>query len=481
MITPVVEEYTFYVGAALALSLLAVFAIGTAMEAEARFRRYAVPALYPLILIAAGVATLLSGRDVSLISDIAALSGSIKDPLGASRWVARMATLTVLAICGARVLAAAVTKENRNAGGAGLFVAFGLFLLGNNVLNSAFGAVPGFVHYHLYPALLFTAVFVSRTQDTDTAVRFFIWGLFAYLGGSCLVALIHPVLAVQQNYQGWLPEVTIRFWGLGSHPNSIGPLALLFLLLLMHRPFAARALQWLAVGIGLTVLVLSQSKTTWFAALLALPLLAVLQHYADGRRRLVRPSSTALGSGLVEFAIVAGSVLATIGVTAAIAYGPARLMGDDVTAQVQTLSGRDVIWVTALYEWMQNPIFGYGVSVWGSEFRYRTGLDYAVHAHNQFFQSLSAAGLVGFIGLAIYVIALLAYSVRAQRATRGLSLVLALLVLARSITETPLSLTGLSPELLTHLLLFHLALVHGRQSATLHRRARTTPALQGAS
>src|SRR5690606_19214017 len=72
-----------------------------------------------------------------------------------------------------------------------------------------------------------------------------------------------------------LPGMTYRYWGLGSNPNSIAPLALLLMLLTIHRPFPYKLLTLLALAVGALVLLLAQSQTTWGAAALVLAPFAV--------------------------------------------------------------------------------------------------------------------------------------------------------------------------------------------------------------
>src|SRR5436853_223822 len=81
---------------------------------------------------------------------------------------------------------------------------------------------------------------------------------------------------------GFLAGVSIRFWGLETHANSMAPLALVYLLLAIHQPFERRWLQWIGLVLGAVVLVLAQSKTTWAAAVISIPLLLLQRSRAWG-------------------------------------------------------------------------------------------------------------------------------------------------------------------------------------------------------
>jgi O-antigen ligase len=130
--------------------------------------------------------------------------------------------------------------------------------------------------------------------------------------------------------------------------------------------------------------------------------------------------------------------------------------------QALTLTGRDDIWTVAMHEWMRNPLFGYGLTMWDSAYRLNIGMDHGVSAHNQFLETLSVAGTIGFIGLVFYLGTLSLYAIRAWRASRGLSVALLILLLARCVTETPVTISGpLGSQIAVQLLLFQLALAYG--------------------
>src|SRR5438552_7835659 len=171
-----------YISAAILFSLAAVFALGTAMEIETRWRRLMVPALYAFMLLYSCIARVIYGRDL-YAPDLLA------PPSPAAKWFTRLAVLTTLTVCVARILAAAFSRENRGAGGGGLLAAFGLFFLTNTVLSSALGTHPEFRHEHYYVLFLFAAVYASRTQDPDTAIRFAKSALLIFLDASCVTSI----------------------------------------------------------------------------------------------------------------------------------------------------------------------------------------------------------------------------------------------------------------------------------------------------
>jgi O-antigen ligase len=453
MTTEQIIGLSIYASGALILSVAAVLALGAAMEVEGRLRRLMVPALYALIFLYNCIAPILDGRDLYA-------PGLLAPPSGAGKWLLRLVLLTALTVCVARLLAAAFSRENRGAGGGGLLVAFALFFVTDIVLSSALGTHPEFKHEHYYVLFPFVAVYASRTQDPETAMRFAKSALLIFLVASCAVSFVAPELTIERDYHSWIPGVNIRFWGLESHANSMAPMALVYLLLAIHQPFERRWLQRLGLIIGIVVLVLAQSKTTWTAAAITVPLLYMLR------------SGT---WGPATFSVFALGILGACALLLLPALGVSleEFLESRQGLEAATLTGRDLIWGLAVQEWKHNPLFGYGPTMWNDAYRMQIGLDHAVSAHNQFLQSLSVAGAMGLMGLLVYLGTLLLYAINAGRGSRGLSVALFIVVFVRCVTETPLSLGGgfLTGAFATQLLLFHIALAHGHRVIRVARPA----------
>jgi O-antigen ligase len=348
--------------------------------------------------------------------------------------------------------------------GRGLFLAYLLFYATNFVLNNMFGAKWAFDQKLIYPVLVMIAVYFSRNRDARLTADATKLGLLLFCAASCAAIFLLPRAAVQRDYASVIPFIGFRLWGLGSNPNSTGPLALVLLLLLAWRPFRNRILQMLGYGTGIAVLVLSQSKTAWLATAIAFPTLWYGQLlYNAARRGQSRTSAYPVRHFLRPILLC---VLGLAGV-AALAYlqlhNPLANATSDQQAQVTTLTGRTEIWAVALETWKQNPLFGYGSAMWDDEFRRAVGMDFAYNAHNQFLQSLSVAGGLGLAGTLAYTLVLFRYALAANTATRGLSLALFWVIFVRFFTEAPLNMAGIfSGEFVTHLLLFTLVLTKGR-------------------
>lgn len=451
---------TYLVGAML-MSGAGLLAVGFFVGLNRQFGKWTVALISPLILVAICVSAFLSGRDITNAEfEIATAAGNETPQLV---WFLRLVTAIVLGICLARFVSASQRHEAMPREGRGLFLAFLLFYATNFVLNNVFGAKWAFDQKLIYPVLVITAVYFSRNRNARLTADAVKVGLLLFCAASCAAIFLLPRAAVQRDYANVIPFVGFRLWGLGSNPNSTGPLALVLLLLLAWRPFRSRILQLLGYGTGAAVLILAQSKTAWLATAIAFPALWYGQLlYNTARRGQSRTSAYPMRHFMRPILLC---VLGLAGVAVLIyldLHNPLTHVSSSERAEITTLTGRTEIWAVALQTWKQNPLFGYGSAMWNDEFRRAVGMDFAYNAHNQFLQSLSVAGGLGLAGMLIYTFVLFRYAFAANTATRGLSLALFWVIFVRFFTEAPLNMAGIfSGEFVTHLLLFTLVLTKG--------------------
>lgn len=452
-------DTVLYSGGALAAWVVAIVALGAFVGMQRHYRDRMMALLGPIIMIAMGIGTVLSGRNITAAEFDIGSAGGI-DTAGVT-WAMRLATGLVLGICAARLVSVSQTHDARGRGSLALFLGFILFFVTHIVLNNLFGTRPLLDQRAIYPLLVIAAVYFSRHRDQAQLVDGIRSGTYIFMLGSIVTALVLPPIALQANYAGVIPKLDTRLWGLGSNPNAIGPLATVFLLLLVQRPYRSRLLQGFGYALGLGVLAWSQSKTAWGGTLLAF---AVLWY---GRMRSTPARTLTRGYPLHRFAgplVVSIAGLLVVGAAAFLYVFTdyfTTLANDE---QVTSLTGRTAIWQVAIETWQDSPFFGYGSSMWDADFRRSIDMNFAYNAHNQFLQTLSVAGGVGMVGLVIYTLLLLRYAYAANRATRGLSMALFALLFVRYFTEAPLNITTIfSAEFVTHLLLFVLIQTKGRQ------------------
>jgi O-antigen ligase len=444
-------SYGIYIGGALGIAVVAILAFGLFLQMERSIGKMIVPVFAPLIALGIAVGSLLSMRNLTYASfSIDSISAGTGAPASGS--ILRLVSFTIVGLCGAKIVGYMLDRNRRPPeGGSLLFVAFVGYFIGNAVLNSAFGAHPEFIHNTFYAIFVFTAAYFARHESLNDTVRFAKWALLGMMLLSLAVAVIKPQLAVQPSYKGWVPGLSIRLWGVGSNPNSIGPLALLLLMLESMLPTRRFWLRWLTILSALAVFVLAQSKTVWAAGIVAF---AVIFWY-----RTVRLPSGGFSPGsivgILAFLIVGTISLALVDIDALWHKVALSQAGSDIS----TLTGRAQIWATAISMWKDNPIFGYGPTAWDPEHRLAIAMPFAFSAHNQFLQSLSAAGSIGGVTLLFYLLVLGICAFRAAVATRGVSLALFATIGFRCMSETPLTFgTILNGDFLTHLLLFAVAL-----------------------
>jgi O-antigen ligase len=462
-----------YVGIALILALILVLALGLALHAEHRYGKYLLPMVMPVIALGIALSVLLSGRNLSFVDlDPTGMSVGVQyvtlgSPHGAT-WPLRFATLYILAASFALIIAHLYRRQPVQGHGWVLLLGFVTLFVTNTVFPAALGTKPDFVLNHYYPLVVFLAAFATSAHSPEVLLRFAKASLLALLVGSLALAYFQPSLVMQRPYlHGWVPGMNFRLWGLASHANSIGPLALLYLLLEFHSPYRRRWLHWLGYASALGVLVLAQSKTAWVATFFLLGILAYYKVAPKFRQAWVSGQVDYQAMVVAFTTIVAGLGLLVLVVTVDLSIYWGRFIRSSAGEQMLSLTGRSQIWEVAIEVWRANPWFGYGPTLWDAEFRKAIGMSFAFSAHNQFLQTLAGAGMVGIIGLAIYIVTLLWFAVNLARATRGLSLALALFLMIRCMTETPLTVTTLfNGDLLAHVLIFGFL---GRVSASISR------------
>jgi O-antigen ligase len=380
----------------------------------------------------------------------------------ASVWISRLISAAVVALALVEVLknVGRLLKEQLRPAFA-LWLCFALFFLAT-VLSAFLGTKPDFQHKSLYAALVLTAVYLQPAVNPETVARVAKGVIAMMLAASVLAVAVSPDAVLEHNYRSLLPGVKFRFHGLAIHANSIAPLALIYLVLEYWVP-SRRAIKAIGSVLALIVLVLAQSKTAWVAAILVLA-------YLYGSRALGeirRAKGDALSQRGVLLAASPVLFVPSILLLMLLVLQPLNDIDRFLRLRIpgwSTLTGRDVIWEITLREWQANPWFGYGPTLWDPEFRLAHGLLFAGHAHNQLFQTLGEAGVIGLTAFLLYVGVLTAYSFRHSGRTKGVTVALLTVLLLRCVTEAPFrTAVFLEPAFLAHLLLFGLLVMLEKQ------------------
>jgi O-antigen ligase len=405
--------------------------------------------VFPAMLAVVALTSLLSGRDLSKnFLDLMDGGGTVH-PL--VPWAQRVVSIILLAASGERIMSHFALHKHMPS--PILAITFIGYWFTTVVTSALFGSHPDISHEYLYPLILGCAGLLATAAERDRIIDATRTALFWFLLLGVLLIPVIPTVVLDASYkQGLIPGLP-RFGGLAPHPVAMGTFAQLALLCLWVRPFRRRWLNVTAWILGLGVLFIAQSKTAWISFLLCAICLLVVRRGPGMWRRLGDPRESLYGIVVCLSTIVLA--LSLLGVVLFVNVGA---QVEDFTdsaegAQLISLTGRDQIWAVAREEWHENPVFGYGPSLWDDAFRRSIAMPNATNAHNQFLDTAARSGTVGAVGLVIYAFVLMVMSIRYARATGGFSLALFVSLALLSISEVPLILFGYGTELLAHLLL----------------------------
>lgn len=410
--------------------------------------------MFPAMLFVAALDVLLSNRDltqafIELEQSTQAITEPTRNPIVA--WTLRGVSVLLIAASLERI--GTHFSQQRQVPSPALLGTFLLFWLTTVLAPGLLGAHPVLTHEYAYSLLFGIAASLSTMTDRERILFAARDALFVYMLAGLVLLPWNPNLVLDSSYsQGLLPGVP-RFGGLASHPVMMGLLAQTALLLLWARPFQRRWLTVCAWALGLGVLFFAQSKTAWIGFVISALCMVLVRNASESVERIGDPRANSFGV-LLLLGVIAVALAVLVGVVVFDVPGMiGDFLGSSQGAQLTSLTGRDRIWVVAMEEWHNHPVFGYGPAIWDADFRQAIGMPNATHGHNQMIDTLARCGTVGAIGLVCYAAVLLVLSVRYARATRGLSLAMFLTLAMLSISEVPLLLVGYGTDVFTHMLL----------------------------
>lgn len=443
--------FILVVGAILAALVAATVMSGTVQLSSRRAHGYLHLIFYAMVLMVA-LSTIFSGRDLSVVNlNLEADIVTPRHPF--MKWAQPLLSLLMLTVASERILSYWLRQDKTVRAPLTLLLSYVIFWLGTVIAPALLGSHPYISHDYAYPLIIGIAAVLVTGVEHDVSFKAVRNVLFFLMLASLLLIPFKPGLVLETTYtQGLLPGVP-RLSGLAMHAVSLAILAQIGLICLLTVPYKQKWINRLAWGIGLAVLFLAQSKTTWIAFILSwICFIAVRQGPTFWRRAAdpVRPELGIVFILMVMFTIMAVGLvlmLGDLGTRIDVFFNSAE------GAQLASLTGRDKIWAIAFDEWHRNPIFGYGPLIWETDFRISIGMPNATHAHNQFMDTLSRSGMVGAVALVFYALVLMVMSIQYARESKGLTLALFVLLVMRSVSEVPLSLFGYGPEFIAHLLL----------------------------
>jgi O-antigen ligase len=439
-------------GAVMAALVATLGLAGAVHITSQRERGYFHFVFYAIVFITAFI-SLVSGRDLTT-TQLGFETQEIllgRNPLVAV--IQPLLSLLVLTVSGERVITQWLRRDTRSLPSLTLLAAFVLFWIGTVAAPALFSAHPQLSHDFVYPLVIGMAAVLATGVERDTAIAATRNALLLLMLGGLILIPLQPGMVMDASYgQGLLPGVP-RLAGLAPHAVSMGLLTQLGLACLLVSPLKHRWLNRLAWLVGLTVLVLAQSKTAWIAFILCTSCILLIGSGPAFWRRISDPKNPSFGVLAILLFMVGLVIAVTVFFMSDLSGRLDNFFATEQGAQIASLTGRDQIWAIAYDEWQRNPVFGFGPSLWGIDFRIAVNMPNATHAHNQFMDTLSRSGSIGAASLVIYAVVLLVLSLQYTGRSKGLTLALFLSLFLRSISEVPLLLFGYGAELIGQVLL----------------------------
>lgn len=449
-----------FIGALLLAIAVVLWFLGAGRAAAFVSAQAQLSFLFVAIVLLSAVQVAFSGRVLTIDPD---LLPDLQRTTAVYVWSGRIVTLIALTI-GLTYILRWVVRDVSLGAVAPLWLVAMLAMLFGTVVNAAFGTVPGYSYQSSYVPIVLTGIALMPAIDPRRFGAWVKWALLLVFTATAAVAAIKTDLVVENGYRASVVGLSYRLHGLTGHANALGLLAVLALLLERLSP-SRRWLQSLTIGLPLAMLALTQSKTQWAGAVICGGVLigyyflpGVLKQRAGLHDSFRQPALI-----VIAVAVLLAAAIAIV-MTTQLADKAAVLLSDRYLGLL-TFTGRTLIWDITLDEWLRNPMFGYGPTIWGPEFRLRYGLLNVGQAHNQFVQSLGEAGVLGLVSLLAYLGVLAVYAWRARYDTRMVSVALFSLLLVRCFAEAPFRIGSLlDAGVLAHMLLFVLVVSSAKRT-----------------
>jgi O-antigen ligase len=420
----------------LILVFVTLVGFGMSMHASNKISHRIVPILVMYLALCLILTTVLSNRDITF-------AGLMLDRVSnEAYWFSSLASKllnTLLAVIAFFCLIDGMIKKSNKSlpkiANPNWLILILIFTLTNGVTSAILGAHKSYSFGLLIPTVTLSLLAVDDRWDKDTVVKSGRNAFLIIIIASFMVLAIKPTMALEQNYNGFLPFVNFRYWGLASHANSLGPIAIGLLLLLHLKPFKKLWLNLIVIAFAITTLALSQSKTTLLASIFVL-LVMILANFIHSKK----PEKGLMSWKVTEVIKLFLFIFCFVALIFIFTYWDLNTINvsSSEAQKLSSLSGRTAIWQVAFSEWRASPIFGYGPGLFDIEHRVNLGMNFAFHAHNQFIQTLAQSGIVGIIGLICFLAIGAWKSFKLSKVTKGVSIGIFFFILMRCFTEVPL-------------------------------------------
>lgn len=401
------------------------------------------------IVIGSTLAVAFSGRIIVSEAELAAHPNLLTiTPLEYSNyWFSRVAHLILLSVSITEIFMWIIRKRHMGKPQFFLWATVMIYYVLSVLVSGVMGQFRDFDIKVFYAPIVFTAVALLATSDFQKTLRALRWILLVPLLGSLVAMWVSPHLVLETGYNSLIPGFNNRLAGLTEHANSLGLIAVVALFLELSQ-FVCKKPNAFFLLIGIANLVLAQSKTAWILAIIGFALLRLNEFWRDYTQNRRQVVTLAIFSG-VFFMISIAVLLIYLRLDSLQGFLSADRTG------LMTFTGRTKIWELTWNEFLNNPISGYGPSIWDMSYRLQYGMIYVGQAHNQYVQILGQAGLLGALSLVFYILLLIRKGYQGWGETYGISFLMVTVLLVRGFSESPMRMIGIMDfDSFVHLLAF---------------------------
>jgi len=281
-----------------------------------------------------------------------------------------------------------------------------------------------------YAALAVTSILTATSVSLSHALHLTRGTLRVYVWLSLVLAVAAPHLAFWDG-QGRTWFGLSQLAGVTTHPNGMGTVAALAVIVELIRVEALKRPKVWHLFAAIIALLATQSRGAWLSAIVGI---LVYLGFRTGVRWVT------IAVPIIMLLLLAASTLLE-NVFEAISHWSA---GGDIS----TLNGRTTIWANALEAVRHSPVFGTGPRSFDLEYRSKVlglgDLISASNAHNQFVQTLVERGALGLVVLIVFLVVLTRSALQVTNPTRAGLLAVLTVFIARFAVETPLNISTAS-------------------------------------
>lgn len=391
-------------------------------------------AIFAFIIIGSTLSIAFSGRIIlsggDLVMHPSMLGWASSD--NSHFWFSRVAHLLLMLLAFAEILRWLIHKRQMSKEQFVLWAAVMAYYTFSVLISGMIGNFRGLNLKVIFAPTVFTAVIFLVSADYQKTLRALRWLLLFPLSGSLVAIWLAPLLVLETGYQGLIPGLTVRLAGLTEHANVLGVIAAIALFLELSKFVQSRPNVFFLLISGAN-LFLAQSKTAWIIAIVGFAILIIdflraplVQGQKHRQEYFMALSISALFLSSIAFSAIFFKIDSLLNYLAVDSNG------------LLSFTGRTKIWSVTWNEFLNNPISGYGPSIWDPLYRYQHGMSYAGQAHNQFVQTFGQAGLLGIASLTVYIFLLVRKSYQGWGRTAGFSFLIVTALLLRDMTESPM-------------------------------------------